>query len=449
MKFSRLGFVAAFVLALAGQAVAATAPAPPKLDPKLQAQGMAEAPAIVKTAGLDCTVSDAYLLGHQDIKVDGKAAKSSIYEIACGTGLGYMIVAKPGQPTDAYDCLTLRTGADQAIAAKQKPANTCDTLAANADPKNGLLPYLTKAGVSCPSVDKAVYVGSSPTDKLTVFEAACAGGIGYYMEVPGPGSVKPLNVLDCAQIECHVVTKDEVMAHIIKLSGPANRAGCNADRGRYVGSTSTSDFYEIGCTGGKPGYMMETTKVGLYKSVIECPKALQIGGGCTYTDVSAGQTAEVSTYQQLAKQISFNCKVSKYQSFGTEPDGPREIVELACADHPDSSFAIVPTATGQTGEYFNCVRASIRGLTCHLTPMEATYAAISTEIAARGKTTCAVNGGRPIGRDAAKGVDYIEVSCGNGPGLVLEYSKLPQETLVSALPCAQAAIADACKLQKK
>jgi hypothetical protein len=166
------------------------------------------------------------------------------------------------------------------------------------------------------------------------------------------------------------------------------------------------------------------------------------------SQADAGQTAEAGTYNKLAKQIGYDCDVNKYQSYGAETGGQREIVELACGNHPEGAFAMVPTGSGQTGEYFNCVRALDRGLTCHLTPISATYALISKQIAARGKTTCDVNNGRGIGKDS-KGSEFIEVACGNGPNLVLEYSRLPTETLISALPCAQATIADACKLQKK
>jgi hypothetical protein len=80
--------------------------------------------------------------------------------------------------------------------------------------------------------------------------------------------------------------------------------------------------------------------------------------------------------------------------------------------------------------------------------MEVTYAKISQQIAARGKTTCKVSNGRDIGKDD-KGVEYVDVACSAGdpqPELVLQYSKLPQETLAQATNCAQAPIANACTL---
>ena len=458
MKFLRIGFIAALALALHGQAIAATAPAAPaavKIDQKMRDQGMKEAPAVIQQAAVDCTVSDAYLMGNGEATVDGKKVKTSIYEVACGTGMGYVVQSTPGGTPQSYDCLTMKDSADKAIAAKQKPGPVCN-LPANADPKQGLVPLLTKAGVNCGTISAARWMGSSPAEKISLYETICSNGGGYVLMEPLAGSTKPLTAVDCVKapslgVECELTSKDQIAAGIIKTAAGANKPTCMPNKARWVVTdpSNKNDYYEVGCADGKTGFMFIADEKGAFKSVVECVRATRIADGCTLSNVDAGQTSDSATYAKLAKQAGYDCNVNKYQSYGTENNGPREIAELACADHPEGAYILAPTGTGQTGEYFNCVRALGRGLTCHLTPIAATYAKISSQIAARGKTTCAVDGGRAIGRDAAKGSDFIEVTCGAAPGLVLEYSKLPQETLVSALPCAQATIADACKLQKK
>ena len=454
MKFLRIGFIAALALALHGQALAAAAPAAPKIDAAARTTGMKEVPAALQQAGVDCTVSDAYLMGNGSAKVGGKDVKSSIYEAACQQGLGYVVVATPGAAPQTYDCLTMKEAADKAVATKAKPGPTC-ALPGNADPKQGLVPLLSKAGVNCGTVTAAHWMGTSPTDKITLYETACSNGNGYVLTQPLAGSAKPLSAVDCIKasmigLECTLTSKEQIEQGIIKLSDAAGKPTCKPTKARWVVTdpATNNDYYEVGCADGTTGYMFQTDNKGGFKSVIECVRATRIAGGCTFSQADAGQTADAATYSKLAKQINYPCDVAKYQSYGSENGGPREIVELACKDHPEGAFAMVPTGAGQTGEFFNCVRATDRGLSCHLSPMEATYAKISSQIAARGKTTCQVNGGRGIGKDT-KGSDYIEVTCANGPGLVLEYSRLPEETLVSALPCAQAAIADACKMQKK
>jgi hypothetical protein len=453
MKFLRIGFVAALALALHGQALAA-APAAPKIDAAARTTGMKDAPAVLQQAGVDCTVSDAYLMGNGEAKVDGKSVKSSLYEVACQQGLGYVVISTPGAPAQSYDCLTMKETADKAVAAKTKPGPTC-VLPGNADPKQGLVPLLTKAGVDCGTVTAAHWMGASPTDKISLYEAACSNGMGYVLTEPQAGSTKTLSAMDCIKapaigLECTLTSKEQIEQAVIKLSDAAGKPACKPTKARWVVTdpSTNNDYYEVGCADGTTGYMFQTDAKGGFKSVIECVRATRIAGGCTFSQADSGQTAESATYAKLAKQIGYPCDVNKYQSYGAENGGPREIVELACKDHPEGAYAMVPTGAGQTGEFFNCVRATDRGLTCHLSPMDATYAKISGQIAARGKTTCQVNGGRGIGKDP-KGSDYIEVTCANGPNLVLEYSKLPEETLVSALPCAQAPIADACKMQKK
>jgi hypothetical protein len=89
MKLFRLGIIAAMAMALCGQQALAATPATaaaPKLDPKIHEQSMKDVPALVLASGLKCDVTDAYLLGLNDEKVNGKTFKSSFYEIACGQG---------------------------------------------------------------------------------------------------------------------------------------------------------------------------------------------------------------------------------------------------------------------------------------------------------------------------------------------------------------------------
>jgi hypothetical protein len=458
MKSLRLGFIAAMAMALCGQQALA-ADAQPKVDPKVKAQAMMDVPPLVQAAGMKCEVTDANLLGVGEDKVNGKTLKASFYEIACGQGgLGYIFKSEQGAEPVFFDCLSLQMAAEKAAAEKQKSggANTCSTLPANKDPKSGLLPWLTQSGVNCGSVTKGAWLGASPAEKIVVFEAACANGGGYLIVAPQAGSTKTLDVEPCFKsdllgVKCQLTGADEVSKQIVALAGPANQPGCTPSKGRWVVTdpANGNDYYEIGCSDGKSAFMMRADNKGAFKEAIPCVRATRIAGGCTYMDVNTGSTADNATYTKLAKQIGYDActNVQKYQSYGTETGGSREIVELSCGA-TEGAFALVPTGSGQTGEFFNCVRAAGRGLTCHLTSMDATYAKISQQIAARGKTTCKVSNGRDIGKDPS-GIDYVNVACSAGdpqPEMVLQYSKLPQETLAQATTCAQAPIQNACTL---
>ena len=457
MKFLRLGFVAAMAIALCGQQALAAdkTPAAPKFDQKVADQSMKDAPALVQASGLKCDVTGAYLLGTNDETINGKKLKSSFYELACGQGgLGYIFKSGADGTYQAYDCMSLKLTADKAVAAGQKPGQTCNMLQANADPSQSLKPMLIEAGVDCGDLIKGTWAGSSAQDKIDVFEAVCSKG-GYLVIHPQMGSAKTLDAVPCAKhdligVKCSLTTDDDISKQIIALSGPANRPKCMPDKARWVVSdpSNGNDFYEIGCSDGQTAYMLQTSSKGAFKAVVECALATRIAGGCEFASAT-GSTAEAATYTKLAKQIGYEAcpTVQKYQSYGTEKDGPREIVELSCGAN-EGSFAIVPTGAGQTGEYFNCIRASGRGLTCRLTSADATYAKISQQIAARGKTTCKVTNGKDVGKDAS-GIEYVDVACSPGdpqPEMILQYSKLPQETLAQATTCANAPIANACTL---
>jgi hypothetical protein len=158
MKFLRLGIAAAMAMALCGQ-LAHAADAPAKMDQKIHDQSMKDVPALVQAAGLKCTVSDAYQIGVGEEKVNGKTYKSSVYEIACGEGMGYLFKSAPGTDAVFYDCLSLQTQANRTAAAtpasnpkdkkaaQQQSSTTCNMLPANADPKQGLKPWITEAGL--------------------------------------------------------------------------------------------------------------------------------------------------------------------------------------------------------------------------------------------------------------------------------------------------------------
>jgi hypothetical protein len=254
---------------------------------------------------------------------------------------------------------------------------------------------------------------------------------------------------DCMTLEpgkCELFPKDKYLARLGQLAAPAGRP-CQVTDGRFIGSTaSKNSFYEVACSDQKSGFVLQVDAAGKYVSAIDCARASSVGGGCTLTTASAAQTEENATYGRLAKQIGYTCDVKSYHSFGQDQATGREVVELACNDHPDGAIALLPVDKGQKGEVFNCVRAGLRGLKCALTPPEATYAKISSQITAAGKS-CQVNNARAVGK-AQDGSEFVEVTCSGGPGQMLEYTPDP-EKVKTVTACAQAAgIGGGCKLGK-
>ena len=175
----RIGMaLGALTLLTAGFAPLAAVAAKAELAPISQAdkdKGMKEAPAVVAGLKLACEVSEARFIGNLTLNSkDGKPAGGPAYEVACKAGGGYSILNKQPDPI-ILDCL----------AASESGALAC-RLPGNADPKQGLKPYLATAGRTC-TIANAKYLGATPAG-VTFYEAACSEGAGYVIQTPPRGS---------------------------------------------------------------------------------------------------------------------------------------------------------------------------------------------------------------------------------------------------------------------
>jgi hypothetical protein len=419
------------------------------VDAKSKAKGMAEAPALIQQTGNTCTVADANYMGASKAKDDkGKEVTTNVYEVACSEGMGYLVLAKEGAAPDAYNCLKMATNA-----AKSGGKLVC-ALPGNADLNKPMQDLVTKAGEKC-TVNKSRWIGTVSESKVDQYEVACSEGGAYIVVAPQPGSTKSLVAESCliasrAGVACEYQPKETIVAQIKAMAAPANRTACEVNDATYVGESTANKhvFYELGCTDGKSGYILETDAAGKYVNTIDCARASAFAGGCKLTTVAAaGETSDTATYAKLAKDIGYDCAVTSYRSLGMESTTNREIVELACSNHPGGAVAFLPTAKGQSGEYINCARAEARGLKCSVNTPESSYAAITAQLKANGKD-CPVNGMRGMGFTAAN-EDFVEVTCSTGGGLVIKYAPGPDK-ISDVLACVQAkGVGGGCKLQQK
>jgi hypothetical protein len=385
-------------------------------------KGMKDAPAVVKSLGLSCPVSDAYYLGDSTTK-DGKA---SIYEVACGQGLGYMLINS--KPPKAYDCLATR----------EQPSLTC-RLPGNANPVEQFKPIVSQAGVTC-TVKDAKYLGSGATQ--TVYEAACQEGPGYLIQVPAAGQTGAVDAVPCAAIQdqtthCSLTSAAEINTY---LSGLAAKSGktCQVSGNRYVGTDKNSGetFYELAC-GQQVGFMISTDKAGAYKSYVSCAQAQGLGG-CKLTDASQVSAQQTTTYSQQAKAAGFNCDVSKFRAIGYDANR-NEVVELACSNRPDGMVGVFPASGSGAAKFYDCVQAGQFGAkaSCELSSSTPLYAKYTAALAAKGRTSCKVSDARYLGHTPSN-TDFIETACADGkPGYVIEVGQSGQ-LAGSPLSCGQA-----------
>jgi hypothetical protein len=416
-----LALGAAPMIAQAQPAAAASAPKP--YTKEQHDQGMKEAPAALEAAHVPCTLTDAAFLG--------KSGKSSVYEVACKEGMGYMIVgaADAATPAKAYDCLTTLGNASL----------TCH-LPGNADPKQGLAPLVAAAGVTCALKD-ARSIGSTASGEA-YYEIACQQGPGFILTKAPAGTTPAASAIPCIEamggsnVTCKLTTKAEIVASVAKIAAQSGKP-CDVSDARFVGSSSTTGetFYEVAC-GTAAGFMIQT-KAGAYQTAIDCANAGGIAGGCKMTDSTKAETDEAKTYTGLAKAGGFNCDVSKYRFIGMSANPKAEVVELACSSRPDGTVALFPVDPKIKPTFTDCVRSAKYGdsATCQLSSPTPVYAKFTAGLAAHGRTTCKVSGARYIG--SAGGEDFIETACADGgPGWVIEFT--PTDEVKSLLSCGQA-----------
>lgn len=433
-----LGIGLAAVLAVVAFAPAAVSQGKkaPEITEKQRTQGMAEAPALARAAGVACTVSDARFIG----KVSDKKAKTATnyYEVDCDQGLGFIVQAAEGGQATVFSCIEANTPQPDG-----KPPSLPCMLPGNADPKSDLAPLIAAAKVQC-TPEQVRGIGQSAT--ATYMELACQGSTqGFILKASTPiDAAKPVEATDCmlydeaeSNIKCTLRTKDARL-QVIDTYVAAAKNGCQVKDRKYVGmSQGGATYFEAACTDGK-GYMYKVDK-GALTAATECAKSTMIMGGCTLTDAKEAITAQNDLYTRLAKGVNFDCAVSKYAPFPS-PAG-KDVVELSCGNRPDGGVGIFG-ATAAQSQIVDCARAPIAGYKCSFTKPDAAYNLVTADLKKHGKNDCAVSNTRMVGK-TAKGTAYFEVACADGlKGYVIEY-EVEKLNAIAVIGCA---FAGSCKL---
>jgi len=328
MRPIKWGLAAALCAAVLAPAAVISAPkAAAPVSEAQRKQGMAEAPALVQAAGVNCQVSDARFVGKAS---DPKTkSETSFYEVACGQSMGYVVQAPKGGTPSVFSCVELAPAPGQPV---KEGALSC-ALPGNSDPKAQLAPLLTKAGVQCVP-EKARGIGQTKTN--TFLEVACQGGAGYVIVASSPlDTSKPAEAQNClnfddqgGNVKCELSDKATRLAVVNSIAQQANN-GCVVKDRRFVGNAKDgSDFYEAACQDGK-GYMFKVSN-GKLAQTWGCGQASNILGGCTLTDSRQAASEQAATYTKLAHNSGSNCDVTQYALFPQR--GNDEVVELACKD---------------------------------------------------------------------------------------------------------------------
>lgn len=250
------------------------APRAPRLTPE---QTKANAQEQATQAGTGCQVTEAKLLGIT-------AIQTSIYEVACSAGPGYIIETKT--PPLATDCVLIaHTAAAARAADPQAPVPPQCTIPANQDTQRFLKEYAQQAEVPC-TVDEVSVVGRA-NDNAIVYEAGCSGEQGYWIKkVNDAWSKTPCIQVVAENATCRYTTTGEIAASVKKWLAGSDAASCNVTEARLMGKNANGIFYEAKCDGAD-GVIARLNAENVVQQIYPCATAQQIGGGCKLTTAPA------------------------------------------------------------------------------------------------------------------------------------------------------------------
>ncbi len=259
---------------------------PPVATPE---ESLAAAQAIITTAGLGCQATQATLLP----VVSGEAR---VYEAACATGPGYILIAST--PPQTFDCVLLadaqarlRAAAAAAPAAPAAPADpsgatdiTC-VIPQNTDVMRVMVEYGRQANLPC-IPNEGGPLGKQ-IDGGELYELGCDGVDGYVLQRLAAGGFKTTECVQLvnAALACQFSTAQEQAATLkARFAGNAEAAACDVSQARYMGSNARGSFYEAKCGAGN-GVIVRFDPAFAVQQVYPCEVAQRIGGGCTMTEV--------------------------------------------------------------------------------------------------------------------------------------------------------------------
>ncbi|MDC7683813.1 hypothetical protein PQU92_11030 [Asticcacaulis sp. BYS171W] len=415
--FKGVAFLAAFSLS-AGAAMAQEAP---KLNEKQRAKGIADAPAMIKGAGVPCDPADAYYIGESTTKTaDGKTVKIQVVEVTCKAGGGYILDKNPSSGVvEQRNCTQ---------AFSQNAANTKQikcVLPGNKEHYAWLTPLVKPYDATC-TVEKARWLGQIAEQKTNRYEYGCQGSAGGLIDVPYAPNTNAPNFINCliakGNSACSYTTAEQATQRLQPIAKQA-KASCVVEKARWLArdTDKNADYYEIGCAG-QPGFIVQTSPALVYQATFDCSQAKAIGG-CQYTDASQAQAGAREAYANRLKVTGLPCTVSDYTVLGVENAGlKRELVEYKCPEQKWGLAVFLPPAgSAAKAEVMDCFTMVARRQTCGYVPKSALDQQMDVLIKGA-KKDCDVQQVNYLGRGDADSV-LVEIACTNKRGYVGAVSK--------------------------
>lgn len=249
-------------------------------------QNQAAAQTALTAAGVTCQVSEAKWMGTTTTE-----DPQSMYEAACASGPGYIVVAST--PPQTFNCLEL---ASQAYSNRARdPAAEVGQQCALPANQNGLAvttAYAREVGIDC-TIDEGSVIGR--LDGNIVYEVGCANADGYQLEQKPTGWSKvPCWARALEGATCRYTTADENLAAWKAVLSSTDAAACTVQEARRVGADAQGlAVYEVKCGADEGFFVRVNQSTWAAERVHACADAAHIAGGCTLTTAApAAATSE-------------------------------------------------------------------------------------------------------------------------------------------------------------
>jgi hypothetical protein len=319
---------------------------PGNADPK---QGLK---ADIASAAVTCTPTGAKYLGAN--------ATTTVYEVACQEGPGYLLQAPVPPATTAVVAVPCLQA--------EGTANAC-TLTTKAQSMAVLNTLVTQAGKTCQiSADR--FIGNDPKNGDAYYEVGCGAQPGFVIAATKTGGFD--RVVTCGQAAsfggCKLSDSAQVMAQESATYTQQAKAGgfnCDVSKFRAIGvDNNGADVVELACANRSDGTVAIFPKTAGGKAqFVDCVKSGEFGpsGACTLTSpepIYARYSAALAAHNKGA------CKVSGARYIGQTPHGDNYI-ETSCTDGKPG-WVIQFSPSDQARDILTCGQAKAAGVACQL-----------------------------------------------------------------------------------
>jgi len=217
-----------------------------------KARAKVEVTKLAKIINLACDITDAELVGGGKIKQDGKLVNLNLYEISCGSGMGYFLESRELQTPIAVSCFAADATHAADIARGDKSDFFCQ-LPANKDVRIMAASLMSSAGTAC-AVDKFRWFGVTDSGQTEYTEVACTNEKGYFLKTPRSDPTAQATVMSCQEaaqrgLKCRLTDGGPLSASMSKQalldSVKQNGIDCEPAKMRIIGRESESKRYVI------------------------------------------------------------------------------------------------------------------------------------------------------------------------------------------------------------